>query len=166
MTGSEPPACELLGVRVHPMPARTLHAVIEEAIDSGRRCIIGNHNLHSVYLFHRDAKMRRYYEIADYVFVDGMPLIWTGRAVGMPLRREQRITSVDWLPPVLRRAAERGWRVMFLGSRPDVAARAVERLRQEHPGLEIAAEHGYFDSAPDSREDAAVFARIEAFRPH
>jgi N-acetylglucosaminyldiphosphoundecaprenol N-acetyl-beta-D-mannosaminyltransferase len=166
MPASEIGTYELLGVRVTPMPALTLYGVIEGAIESGRRCVIGNHNLHSVYLFHRDAKMRRYYELADYVFVDGMPLIWTGRALGMPLRRDQRITSVDWLPPLLRRAAGRGWRVMLLGSRPGVALRAAERLRREYPGLEIAAEHGYFDAAPDSREDAEVFARIEAFDPH
>lgn len=165
MTASEIPALELLGARVTPMTAATLHATIAEAIRTRRRCVIGHHNLHAIYLFHRDAKMRRFYAHADYVFIDGMPLVWLGRARGMPVHRGHRITSLDWLPPLLARAAAQGWRVMLLGGRPGTAARAAERLRGEHPGLEIAAEHGYFDPAPASAEGRAVLGRIADYAP-
>jgi len=162
----EIPAYELLGVRAQPMTPAMLYDAIENAIQADRQCLIGNHNLHSVYLFHHNAKMRRFYELAHYIFVDGMPLIMAGRLLGMPVRREHRITSIDWLPELLVRAEANGWRILLLGSKPNVAARAAERLRRQYPGLLIEAEHGYFDADPGSAEGAAVLGRVNAYKPH
>ena len=63
---------------------------------------------------------------------------------------------------LMARAAERGHRVYILGARADVLARAVERLRAQHPALIVAGTHdGYF---PES-EDARVAAEIRAAAP-
>lgn len=159
------PEVELLGVRVHLMTVEQMLHRIEEATAGRGRVVIGHHNLHSVHLHHRSAAVRRFYGRADHVFVDGMPLVWWGRLLGLPLRREHRMTSVDWFLPLLQRMAERRRRVFMLGSRPEVAARAAEQLRRRCPGLLFELHHGYFDAAPGSAENQAILARIEAFRP-
>jgi N-acetylglucosaminyldiphosphoundecaprenol N-acetyl-beta-D-mannosaminyltransferase len=155
----------LLGVRVDALTTESLYAVIADAVEAGRREIIGNHNLHSIYLYHRDPKMRSFYAHARYVFIDGVPLVWVGRLLGYPLRREHRMTSIDWLRPMLPRAVARGWRILLVGGRPGVADRAASILRSEIPGLEIAGIHGYFDPRPGSEESEAVVAQVGSYRP-
>jgi N-acetylglucosaminyldiphosphoundecaprenol N-acetyl-beta-D-mannosaminyltransferase len=161
----EVPSYTMLGVRVDGLTTATLYRAIAEAVESGPRTVIGNHNLHSIYLYHRDAKMRRFYARARYVFIDGIPLIWLGRLLGYPLRRKHRMTSIDWLRPMLPMAVMRGWRLFLLGSEPGVAERAAAMLRSEFPGLAIEAMHGYFDLRPGSESGEAVVARIAAYRP-
>jgi N-acetylglucosaminyldiphosphoundecaprenol N-acetyl-beta-D-mannosaminyltransferase len=159
------PTYRLLGVTVDQLTTATLYEAIGEAIESPGRVVIANHNLHSIYLYHHDAKMRQFYGRARYVFIDGMPLVAVGRLLGYPLRREHRMTSIDWLRPLLPTAVRQGWRLFLLGSRPGVAERAAAILRAEFPGLHIDAMHGYFDPRPGSEGGDAVVERIAAFRP-
>jgi N-acetylglucosaminyldiphosphoundecaprenol N-acetyl-beta-D-mannosaminyltransferase len=157
---------ELLGVRIDALTTETLYEAIAEAIRDGGRSVIGNHNLHSIYLYHRDARMRTLYARARYVFIDGMPLILAGRLLGYPLTRDHRMTSIDWLRPMLPDAVKQGWRLMMLGSRPSVAERAAAILRAEFPGLNIRGVHGYFDPTPGSESGEAVLASVRDYRPH
>jgi N-acetylglucosaminyldiphosphoundecaprenol N-acetyl-beta-D-mannosaminyltransferase len=156
---------ELLGVRIDAMTVHDLHATIARAVVEQRRWIVANHNTHSIYLHQRDPKMRAFYDAAKCAHVDGMPLVLLGRALGLPLRREHRTTYVDWVRPLLRFAAERGFRVFYLGSLPGVAERGAERLRAEIPGLQIATHHGYFPIAPEDGENRRVLAEIARFGP-
>ena len=73
------PTYDLLGVRVDGLTVQTLYAAIAEAIDAPGTTVVGNHNLHSIYLYHRDPKMRSFYARTRYVFIDGMPLVMAGR---------------------------------------------------------------------------------------
>jgi N-acetylglucosaminyldiphosphoundecaprenol N-acetyl-beta-D-mannosaminyltransferase len=155
----------LLGVRVDAIDTATFLALVRDAVAAGGRRVVANHNLHSIYLYHRDRRMRDFYALADHVFIDGMPLVLLGRRVGLPLERAHRITSIDWLRPLLRLAATERWRVFFVGSRPGVGEAAAERLRREIPGLELQVAHGYFDAAPESDDNATLLARIATYRP-
>lgn len=166
LMGPEPWSFEVLGVKLHAMTARDLHCTVAATIRAGAQYIIAGHNLHSVYLFHRDPEMRRCYEQARYVFVDGMPLVWLARAAGLPVQREHRNTPVDWLPDLLGTAAREGWRVFYLGSAPGVAERGAAVLREKWPNLQMETAHGFFDITPGSEDAEAVLARIRGFAPH
>jgi N-acetylglucosaminyldiphosphoundecaprenol N-acetyl-beta-D-mannosaminyltransferase len=155
----------MLGVRITPMRLHDLLASVEQAVGSGERWIIANHNLHSLCVHQTDPKMRAFYAQARCTFVDGMGVVLLGRLLGLPLRRDQRITAVDWLRPVLRMCRDRGWRVLFLGARPGVAAKAAGVLMGDIPGLQVEVAHGYFDVTPGSSENEAVLDRITAYRP-
>jgi N-acetylglucosaminyldiphosphoundecaprenol N-acetyl-beta-D-mannosaminyltransferase len=160
------PRYRMMGVDVDATTVDELHAFIAESILAGRRSVIANHNLHSVYLHHRDAKMRAFFGRADRCHIDGMPLIFIGCLLGYPLESRHRITYIDWTPRLLAEAARRGWRVFYLGSKPGVVDRGIGAIRESFPHLEIAARHGYFDAAPDGVENAEVVAQINRFRPH
>nr|WP_322494955.1 WecB/TagA/CpsF family glycosyltransferase [Chloroflexus sp.] len=152
----------LLNVTVNPLTIPDFNQCIATAIAQQARWIIANHNLHSVYLYQRDPKMRAFYERAQIIYIDGMPLVYWGRVLGYPLRRDQRITCVDWVHPLMAAATAGGWRVFYLGGKPGVAARAAERLCQQYPALQIATRDGYFQPADNS----AVLAEITNFQPH
>lgn len=164
--GDDIPEFAFLGIRVHAMMPGDHNRIIRRAIEERRREIIGNHNLHSVYLFRRDTRFQQFFTLAHWVFIDGMPIIWLGRCCGLPLRRTNRMTSIDWLPALLAEAADRGWRVFALGSTPEVGRRAIEVFKQRFPELQMRTHHGFFDMAKGSQESKAVLDAIRAFQPH
>ena len=156
----------LLGVSVDSATIADLNARIAEAVETGSRRVIGHHNLHSVYLYHRDERFRAFYRRTDCTHVDGMSLILAGRFLGLPLKRCHRVTYVDWLAPLVEEAARHQWRIFYLGSREGVADRGAEVLRTRFPGIQIATAHGYFDTRPDSAENLAVLEQINRFQPN
>lgn len=95
-----------------------------------------------------------------------MALVFLGKLLGLPLRREQRVTYVDWIDPLMAEAAQRGWRVFYLGSQPGIAERGAKILQEKFSGLQIATAHGYFDANPDSQENQAVLTAIKIYQPH
>lgn len=156
----------VLGVEVEALSMAQLNSLVAGAIEDHRRIVIANHNLHSIYLYHHDAKMRLFYATADRIHIDGMGVIGLGRLLGIPLRRKHRVTFVDWVGPLAKLAAENSWRIFYLGSRPGVAETGATVLRRSYPGLQIETAHGYFNPDPASIDDQAVVDRIEAWHPH
>jgi N-acetylglucosaminyldiphosphoundecaprenol N-acetyl-beta-D-mannosaminyltransferase len=157
---------KLLGVQVDALSIPELNLLIEESIEKNKKWIIANHNMHSLYLFHNDPRMQAFYAKAEYTHIDGMPLLFIGKLLGFPMRREQRVTYADWIWPLMAEAANKGWRVFYLGSKPGVAEKGVSILCQRFPGLQIACAHGYIDMDKNSQENLATLAAINAYKPH
>lgn len=156
---------EFLGVTLQPRSMPEMNKLVERGIRERQRWIIANHNLHSVYLFHRHSKLREFYSHVHCTYLDGMPLVALGRLYGYPLQRKQRVTLADWMGPLMELAAGSGWRVFNLGSPPEVAERGAAQLRKLYPALQIEVSDGYFDARRDSDENEALIARINAYRP-
>ncbi len=135
-------------------------------IMGGRKTVIANHNSHSLYLLDREPEMRAFYDRADLIEVDSMPLILWGKLMGEPISRGHRCTYLCWRDEFWELADQNEWRVYYLGGEPGVAETAAERLRPIAPGAEIKVRDGYFNMAPRSTENAAIVAEIKAFRPH
>jgi N-acetylglucosaminyldiphosphoundecaprenol N-acetyl-beta-D-mannosaminyltransferase len=160
------PCYELLGVRIHPATIPELNAAIAHAIDTRSRCIIGCHNLHSVHEFHRDPHMREFYDLANLIPIDGMTVVAMARLLGYPVTRDHRATWMDWLDPLMELAAERRWRVYYLGSAPGIAERAAAILCQRYPGLNMKTHHGYFDARADSQDTLKIRSAINDYSPN
>lgn len=155
-----------LGITVNPLTMENLHDVICESINNKKKYIISNHNLHSLYIFHKDCKMRKFYSKSDYVHIDGMALIFLGRLFGYELLRDHRVTYVDWVRPLMQEARDKGWKILFLGSKPGVGDKAAKFLQDEFPGLELRTHHGYFDITKDSNENKKVIDFINSYKPN
>jgi N-acetylglucosaminyldiphosphoundecaprenol N-acetyl-beta-D-mannosaminyltransferase len=155
----------VFGVRVHELTPSSFLRIIQHSIETRARSIIGNHNLHSIYLFHRDAKMRLFYECATYIFIDGMPIVFWLKFLGQPVTRENRFTSVDWIYSLMERANLEGWQVVYVGGKPGVAERGAEVLRSKFANLQIKTLHGYFNLSPGSEQSIAVIKEINDYKP-
>jgi N-acetylglucosaminyldiphosphoundecaprenol N-acetyl-beta-D-mannosaminyltransferase len=158
-------SAELCGVRVDALSIADIERLIVQAVADARQIAIGHHNLHSVRLVANDARMRAFYDQADWVHVDGMGIVAMARLLGRPLRPTDRVTYVDLVAPLLQAAQRHGWRVAFLGWRPEVVERARTILTTRYPALEQFYHHGYFDPSPGSAEDARVVEAINTFAP-
>ena len=83
---------------------------------------------------------------------DGMGLLWASRRLGSPI--VERVTGSDGVPLIARQAAERGWRIFFLGARQGIAQEAAAILCRRHAGLMVAGTYG--GSPAESEEDDIV----------
>lgn len=88
---------------------------------------------------------------------DGVGLLWAGRQLGAPL--PQRVTGSDGLPFIARHAAERGWKLFFLGAAPGVGEKAAAILKERFPGLIIA---GTFGGNPSACEEDGIVERVNS----
>jgi len=156
------PSISFLGLKLNPVSDSDVVSLVFDAIRNGNHIVIANHNLHSVYLWHHEERMRSFYATADYAQIDGMALILMARLFGIPLRRANRATVLDFFPLLAPMAVQHGWKIFYVGSRPGVAAHGANLARQEYPGLQICTHHGYLDAI----ENTKVISEINAYQPH
>lgn len=135
----------LLGVPVEARDMEGWQALVADAVASRIRLLVAYQNLHGVHMYHREPEFRALHD-RSHVLIDGLPLVLWGKLLGYPLRRSDRLTGVDWVPPLLAHAAERQWRVYYLGGRPGVAEQGAAVLRERLPDLRLRTRHGYFDA--------------------
>jgi len=107
-----------------------------------------------------DRRLAEVLRDAELVSADGQSLVWASRLLGEPL--PERVPGIDLMLRLLEIAEAEGFRVFFLGARPDVLARALTNLRERYPRLIIAgSHHGFFDA----ESCADVCAEINQGRP-
>ena len=166
MNGPQRARVRILDADVDLLTTAELTECVDETVRNDARMVVANHNLHSLRLLRRNPELRAFYESADLVHIDGMPLVWIARLLGLGARREHRTTYVDWLPEIVALSARRSWRLFYLGSRPGVAQAGLDRLAQRFPGFEGRSMHGYLDQGQPGHASADVIEAIRAFRPH
>ena len=151
-----------LGLRVHALTKPELLDAIQSAVQKQpENCIIGNHNLHSVYLFHRDAEMRRFYNRNLYTHIDGMSVILLARLLGFDLESNRKTSYLDWFDEFLLQAERGSWRIYFVGGTPEVSGSLPRVLHKRYPSLNIRAHHGFDAFDPKT----TVFNEIREFAP-
>ena len=145
-------------------PEEVLHH-LNRWIAEGRKAVVANHNLHSLYLVRRSPRMQAFYDRADLIELDSTPLMAFARMIGLNSRGFHRCTYLDWRDAFWSQANRNGWRVMYVGGTAEVCRIAVERLSARYPRAVIAATDGYFDAKIGSDGNAATVARVAEFRP-
>ena len=88
---------------------------------------------------------------------DGVGLLWASRHLGAPL--PERVTGSDSVPLIARHAAEKGWKIFFLGAAEGIAERAALVLREQYPQLMVA---GAYGGGPTEPEEDEIVAKINA----
>lgn len=157
---------EFLGVKVNLLDISQLNSLITKAIKYDKKWIVANHNLNSLYIYHHNSVMRDFYQIADYIHIDGMSLILLGKLLGLPCAKEHRVTYADWVWPLMEESAKKSWRVLYLGSKPGIADKGASILRNIYPDLQIATLHGYFTFLSNDQENQSVIEKIREYQPH
>jgi N-acetylglucosaminyldiphosphoundecaprenol N-acetyl-beta-D-mannosaminyltransferase len=158
------PRLRLLGAEVDVVTPAEVMAFTAVCAAAGRKAVVANHNAHSLYLVRRNAAMRAFYETADLIEIDSVPLIAWGRMLGADVSRRHRCTYLDWREDFWRLAAGKRWRVFHLGCAPGVGEGARAAILARHPGVDLKVRHGFFDM--DGPQNAEILAEIAVWRPH
>jgi N-acetylglucosaminyldiphosphoundecaprenol N-acetyl-beta-D-mannosaminyltransferase len=131
-------------------------ATVEERGFAQHVCV----NAAKVVAIRRDPALHSIVERCEIVSADGQSVVWASRLLGRPL--PERVNGTELMYRLFALAEERGWSVYVLGAKADVLEQALERMRTDHPALQIAgARDGYFADA----EAGAVAAEIAAATP-
>ena len=130
------PPLAILGVPFDNVTATETIAAIDSMIASRQPHYLVTANVDFLVQAQEDVELRRILFDAHLVLCDGTPLVWASRLLGNPLL--ERVAGADLVPLLLRAAAEKGYRVFFLGATPESAKQAVDNLKKLHPTLIIA----------------------------
>jgi len=151
---------EIMGCLIDNLSMEETLQKIESFIRSGRPHQHVVVNVDKLVKASRDPDLRRIINECALVNVDGMPVVWASRLLGKPLK--ERVAGVDLFESLVRRAAEKEWRLFFLGAREEVV-RGVKNLYEKTlPALRIA---GYRNGYWRPEEEAAVVKLIADSRP-
>jgi N-acetylglucosaminyldiphosphoundecaprenol N-acetyl-beta-D-mannosaminyltransferase len=132
----------------------------EHAIRTRSRLLVGVVNAAKIVKLTADGFLRASLLEADLVLADGQSVVWASRLLRRPL--PERVTGIDLFEALLALAAKRGYRVFFLGARPEVLTAMEAQARRRWPGLIVAGrQHGYFPT----EQTEQVAEAIRASRP-
>jgi len=147
--------------RVDALTRMELLRVFEGAIGTKKQTVILHQNLHGLYVQLTNRALDAIYDEADFVCIDGMPMVWLAKAAGLPVDAIHRTTFLDCFEEILAVAAQKSWRVFYFGGRDEVLRLGLDRLRSLLPSLIIAGHHGYVAGDQSQKVSDA----ISAFRP-
>lgn len=108
---------------------------IDELIQEDRCAYVVTPNVDHIVKLEHDKELHKAYKHADLILTDGKPLIWISRLYGTPIK--QKLSGSDLFPRVCELAAEKGYRVFFLGAAEGVAEKAAQNLIKQFPKLKI-----------------------------
>jgi N-acetylglucosaminyldiphosphoundecaprenol N-acetyl-beta-D-mannosaminyltransferase len=149
----------VLGVRVDCVDMEGALARIEAFVDGGGHHQVATVNPEFVMRAGEDKDFARVLEAADLCLADGSGVVWAARRQGCALSGP--VTGTDLIPPLAALCARRQFRLFLLGAAPGVADDLAQRLRAQHPGLQVAAHSG----SPEPSADAETVGLIAAERP-
>jgi N-acetylglucosaminyldiphosphoundecaprenol N-acetyl-beta-D-mannosaminyltransferase len=146
------------------------HVTVQEAIERIETMVASRRphyavaaNVDFLVQGHHDAELRRILLNADLMLCDGRPLVWASRWLGNAL--PARVAGCDLAPELIRTAAEKGYRLFFLGAGPGVADAAEARLKEQYPTLESAGTYSTPPAGPVEFDQAEIVRRVQAANP-
>ncbi len=149
----------LLGVTFDNLTLRETVDRIEEMIALRLPHYVATANVDFLALARRDEKLQRILLNAPLVLCDGTPLVWASRLFGNAL--PERVAGADVVPELIRLAAQKNYRLFFLGATEEVNTCAIAKLRAEFPGLEISHYSPPFRPLLE-KDNAEIIRRIRA----
>lgn len=148
----------ILGCNIDIISCQQALEKINEIILSQKGGQVITLNAEIAYQAQNDENLRNIINGADLVTPDGIGIIWGGHQLGYDF--PERVTGIDLMASLCRKAANMGWKVFLFGAAPGVAEAAAESLVKQYPGLVVVGcRHGYFrddESAGIAREVASL----------
>jgi len=90
---------------------------------------------HLVRLDHAEPAFRQMYAGADFIFADGMPVVWASKMLGKPL--PARVTGADLFVSLCQSAVQHQLKVLVVGGMPGTEDELRARFAQYYPGLQL-----------------------------
>ncbi len=149
---------DVLGVSFDNISLAGAVAVMRDALQTRAALWIVTGNVHYVMRARREPALADVLRAADLIVADGVPILWAARAFGTPLAGRVNGTDLVWQCAAL--SAESGRPIALIGSAPEIAQRAAEKLEAAHPGARVVAIPTPNPLSPDA--ETAIVAQIEA----
>jgi N-acetylglucosaminyldiphosphoundecaprenol N-acetyl-beta-D-mannosaminyltransferase len=129
---------------------------VHSAARTGERCFISTPNMNFVVAARSDPEFRDSVIRSDLSLVDGMPLVWTGRAMGIPF--PERLAGASLFERLRKTRVDPPLKAYLFGGDAGVAERAAAVLNKENGGVRCV---GYASPGYGSVESMSAPAVIE-----
>lgn len=149
----------LLGLPIDATDTAGALARLRTAASAGQRCFVSTPNLNFLIASQNDAAFRDSVIASDLSVADGMPLVWLGRLLDIPL--PERVAG-STLFEALRADAAHPLSVYFFGGPEGAAAEACRRLNADGRGLRCVGHHYPGFGSLDAMSADPVIADINA----
>lgn len=112
----------------------TLQA-IDDLIKQKKNAYVVTPNVDHIVQLEKDTELQKVYENASLILTDGKPLLWIAKWYGTPIK--EKISGSDLFPLLCNMAAQKGYKMFFLGAAEGVAAKAAQNLSKRFKGLQV-----------------------------
>lgn len=108
---------------------------IEQLIQEKKSAYVVTPNVDHIVQLETNKELQEAYKNASLILVDGKPLLWIANWYGTPIK--EKISGSDLFPLLCKMAAEKRYKMFFLGAAMGVAAKAAENLMHKFRGLQV-----------------------------
>ena len=138
---------------------------IDRLIRKDRAAYVVTPNVDHLVQLERGGELTEVYKHADLILTDGKPLVWISKWYGTPIK--EKISGSDLFPRLCALAANRGYKMYFLGAAEGVAATAADNLMKKYPGLQVVGTYSPpFGFEKDEAEMEKIKKQIKEVAPH
>lgn len=142
------PKIYLMGIPIHNITMAVLLDICEYAILEKRNIVLGMVNVAKLVNSRKDLELNKSLKNTDITVADGQGIVWLSHFIGHPLR--ERVAGISIMYGLMERAAQKKYRIFFLGAKQEVVQKVVQKTRILYPGVQVAGYHdGYFDLEKD-----------------
>lgn len=108
---------------------------IDDLIQDDEVSYVVTPNIDHLIMLQGDKLFKKIYDEADLILADGKPLIWISKLYKKTLK--EKVSGSDLFPKLCELAAEKGYKMYFLGAAEGVAAEAARKLKCKYPKLNV-----------------------------
>ncbi|MGG5795542.1 WecB/TagA/CpsF family glycosyltransferase [Bacillus nitratireducens] len=113
-------------------------------------------NAGKVVLMQDNEKLREIVHGCNFTNADGQSIVWAAKLLGRPL--PERVTGIDIMEELVKKSAEKGYRIFFFGAKEEVVTKTVKHYQVLYPDIQVAGyRNGYFKED----EEQEVVAQIK-----
>ncbi len=132
----------IAGVRVDDITWNELIEKIKDAVIKEELITISYLNIHVWNMAQKNENLKKFLEMADYVYCDGKGIQLGAKVLGRRIR--ERYTGAFFIDDFAEEASKHGWRIFVVGGKEGVAKKACEVLMEKFPGFQCSGfHHGY-----------------------
>lgn len=138
---------------------------IDRIIQEERGAYVVTPNVDHIVQLETNGDLQKAYQNARLRITDGKPLIWISKLYKTPIK--EKISGSDLFPLLCGLAAQKGYRMFFLGAAEGIAAKAAENLQRRYPGLQVTGTYSPpigFEN--DSNEMIKIEEMVRTANPH
>lgn len=150
-----------------PMDPVTLTEAIDrivELVRAGQGGTVFTPNADHIVVAHENPIFRAAYEDVSLSLVDGTPVFWLSRLLGLGL--PEKVSGSDLFEPLVGRLAQEGVPIFLLGGGPGVAELAAQNLAAKFPSLRVVGLGApKMDKDGHLLDEASWLARVRADQP-
>lgn len=134
---------------------------IDKIIKHRNKSYVVTPNVDHIVKLQKDEEFRRVYEDADLILADGMPLVVASKLLNKPIK--EKVSGSDLFPELCELAAEKNYKVFFLGAKEGVADLAAKNLVKKYSKLNVVGTYSPpFGFEKDEKENNKIIDMINA----